>query len=81
MRIDYVSKQRSLRRAVPYGQGVAPICVPETTGNDSEYKGRSANVAGWGELYYGELTHDRVHDSSIISPRSLPRDLISAHTI
>ncbi|XP_003746734.1 coagulation factor XII [Galendromus occidentalis] len=56
----------SLRRAVSYGQGVAPICVPDTAGDDSEYKGRSANVAGWGELYYAGPA------SSVLQETTLP---------
>ncbi|XP_022695263.1 serine proteinase stubble-like isoform X2 [Varroa jacobsoni] len=40
-----------LQRPTLYGQGIAPICVPTTKGDDAEYRG-SATVAGWGELYY-----------------------------
>ncbi|OQR73916.1 transmembrane protease serine 9-like, partial [Tropilaelaps mercedesae] len=55
-----------MRRSVPYGQGIAPICIPISTGNDTEYEGRSASVAGWGELYYAGPA------SSILQEVTLP---------
>lgn len=45
--------------------GIGPICIPETTGDDVEYKGRSASVAGWGELYYGTCQIQRFNTGLI----------------
>lgn len=43
-----------LRRPVPLNKDIALICLPYGPLQTDTYEGKMANIAGWGELYYGE---------------------------
>lgn len=55
----------TLRRPVPLNKDIALICLPYGTLRDDAYESRSANIAGWGELYYGGPSSATLQDTRI----------------
>ncbi|KAH7952170.1 hypothetical protein HPB52_019678 [Rhipicephalus sanguineus] len=55
----------TLRRPVPLNKDIALICLPYGSMRDDQYQNRSANIAGWGELYYGGPSSATLQDTRI----------------
>lgn len=55
----------TLRRPVPLGKDVQLICLPYGPLREDAYQGRMANIAGWGELYYGGPSSASLQDTRI----------------
>ncbi|XP_077483254.1 venom protease-like isoform X1 [Amblyomma americanum] len=54
-----------LRRPVPLSKDIALICLPYGSLQTDEYQSRMANIAGWGELYYGGPSSASLQDTRI----------------
>ncbi|KAH7945918.1 hypothetical protein HPB49_017081 [Dermacentor silvarum] len=55
----------TLRRPVPLNKDIALVCLPYGSLRDDQYESRSANIAGWGELYYGGPSSASLQDTRI----------------
>lgn len=54
-----------LRRPVPLNKDIALICLPYGSLQTDTYEGKMANIAGWGELYYGGPSSASLQDTRI----------------
>ncbi|CAN7984632.1 unnamed protein product, partial [Ixodes hexagonus] len=54
-----------LRRPVPLNKDIALICLPYGPLRTDTYEGKNANIAGWGELYYGGPSSASLQDTRI----------------
>ncbi|KAM7313037.1 proclotting enzyme isoform X1 [Ixodes scapularis] len=54
-----------LRRPVPLNKDIALICLPYGPLQTDTYEGKMANIAGWGELYYGGPSSASLQDTRI----------------